>query len=141
MIETFIKVMYCISVSNTDRRDVMFTLNSKSPVPIFEQIVEQVGKYITLGVLKPNDQLPTVRTLAKELGINPNTVAKAYKICEETNLIYSEIGKGYFVSNTKAGVSNVLEGAYNDLLRATQYLISIGESKEQIIQHIEKELL
>lgn len=119
----------------------MFTLNPRSPIPIFEQIVEQVGKYITLGVLKPGDQLPTVRTLAKELGINPNTVAKAYKICEERNLIYSELGKGYFVSATNVGVNHVVDSAYTDLMNASKYLLSLGETKEDIILFIEKELL
>ena len=140
MIETFIKVGYCISISNTDRRDIMFTINTKSAIPIFEQIIEQVGKYITIGILKPLDQLPTVRTLAKELGINPNTVAKAYKICEEKNLIYSELGKGYFVRESNAGVNSILDSGYKDIKKAANYLISIGESKESILKFLEGEL-
>lgn len=119
----------------------MFTINSKSSLPIFEQIIEQVGKYITLGILQPHDQLPTVRTLAKDLGVNPNTVAKAYKLCEESGLIYSEAGRGYFVSNAKDGVSSVLQAAYAELVKAAEYLVTLGEDKQQVIQKLEKEIL
>lgn len=119
----------------------MFTIQSKSNTPIFEQLVEQVGKYIALGILSPHEQLPTVRTLAKELGINPNTVAKSYKICEELNLIYSEAGKGYFVTETQAGVNQILENAYNELRSVTRNLIEIGESKSDIIRFLEREIV
>ena len=119
----------------------MFTINTKSTVPIFEQIIEQVGKYITLGILQPKDQLPTVRVLAKELGINPNTVSKAYKACEDMNLIYSELGKGYFVRDTSDGVNTVVESGYKDFKKSALYLQSIGETKEAILQFLEKELL
>lgn len=118
----------------------MFTINTKSTVPIFEQIIEQVGKYITLGILSPKEQLPTVRVLAKELGINPNTVSKAYKACEELNLIYSELGKGYFVTDNKVGVNTVVEAAYGEIKKSALYLKSIGETKEDILQFLEKEL-
>lgn len=119
----------------------MFTINSKSSYPIFEQIIEQVGKYITLGILQPHDQLPTVRTLARDLGVNPNTVAKAYKLCEENELIYSQAGRGYFVSDTKEGVSSVLIAAYADLFKAAHYLITLGEDKQSVIEKLEKELI
>lgn len=135
------KVYYCITINSTDKEDVMFTIQSKSSTPIFEQIIEQVGKYITLGILEPHDQLPTVRTLAKQLGINPNTVAKSYKICEERNLIYSEVGKGYFVADSQSGVNQVLKDAYEQLRSASLVLIEIGESKESIFDFLEREVL
>ena len=56
-------------------------------------------KYIIAGVLKPNDALPSVRNVAKDLGINPNTVSKAYTELDMMNIIYSIAGKGMFVSD------------------------------------------
>ena len=56
----------------------MFLLNIQSKVPIFEQIETQIMRFIETGVLAPGDRLPSVRQLAKDNGINPNTVARAY---------------------------------------------------------------
>ena len=123
---------YCITISDTDRGDIMFSINSRSSLPIFEQIVQQVAKYIAIGILKPHDQLPTVRILAKELGINPNTVSKAYHECEMAGLIYSVAGKGSFVSDTTEGLDSVLEDAYSLLASAYQQLIELGEDPETV---------
>lgn len=118
----------------------MFDVDFKSTVPIFEQIVQQVGKYIALGLLKPNDQLPTIRTLAKDLGINPNTVAKAYHECELNGMIYSLPGKGSYVSTTDNGVNELVRSSYLDLLHYGQRLLDLGESKERILEVMEEKL-
>ena len=67
--------------------------------PIYEQIVREVEKLITLGILKPGTQIPSVRSLAVDLGINPNTVKKAYDILEEEGLIISKSTKGTFIGD------------------------------------------
>ena len=67
--------------------------------PIYEQIVKEVEKQITLGILEPGYQVPSVRALAYDLGINPNTVKKAYDILEENGLIISKSTKGTFISD------------------------------------------
>ena len=76
----------------------MFMLNPQDKAPIFAQLKKQIIEFIGLGILNPNDQLPSVRSLANELGINPNTVAKAYQDLEKSGLIYSVAGKGSFIS-------------------------------------------
>lgn len=111
----------------------MFSINLKDSKPIFEQIIDQVSQYIALGVLKGNEQLPPVRGLARSLGINPNTVAKAYQECEHRGLIYSIPGKGSYVSENKSGIRNVKEEAYEDLYVAYQNLRKLGEKRESII--------
>lgn len=68
----------------------MIHISSNSALPIFEQIVQEIGRLIAYEILEPHDQLPSVRSLAKDLGINPNTVVKAYDVCEKQNLIYSK---------------------------------------------------
>ena len=77
----------------------MLSLDFKSRQPIYEQIYNSIVKYIALGVLMPNQQLQTVRATALELGVNPNTVGKAYQKLEQDGYIYSVTGKGSFVSD------------------------------------------
>ncbi|WP_240915971.1 GntR family transcriptional regulator [Erysipelothrix sp. HDW6C] len=119
----------------------MISINTKSTTPIFEQIVQQVGKYIALGVLKPHEQLPTVRVLAKELGINPNTVSKAYHECEMNELIYSIPGKGSFVTDATEGVNTIVYDAYAQFLKAHNQLKELGETEEAISLFLERNKL
>lgn len=72
----------------------MITLDLTGRAPIYEQICSQFSSLISKGVLKENDKLPSSRMLAKELGLNPNTVAKAYSRLEHDDIIYSVAGKG-----------------------------------------------
>jgi GntR family transcriptional regulator len=69
-----------------------------SPVPIFEQIIEGVRRAIALGRLRPGAQMPTVRELAAELLINPNTAAKAYQLMEQSGVLVTRRGAGTFVA-------------------------------------------
>ena len=67
----------------------MFFLNTQSKEPIFEQIQNQILRFIQAGVLAPGDRLPSVRQLAQENGINPNTVSKAYIELEKNGYVYN----------------------------------------------------
>ena len=77
----------------------MFILKPQSRLPIFEQLKAQILVFISLGILAPNDKLPSVRSLANELAINPNTVAKAYQELELQGYVYTMPGKGCFVND------------------------------------------
>ena len=77
----------------------MYLINLQGKESIFEQIKKQIIRFIELGVLKPNDKLPSVRMLASDLGINPNTVARAYAELEKEGIIYTINKKGVFVSD------------------------------------------
>lgn len=76
----------------------MFAIDLRSRVPIYEQLVQNIVHLIAEGVLQPDDQLQSVRSLARELGINPNTVQKAYQELESKGLIYQAAGRGSFVA-------------------------------------------
>ena len=76
----------------------MFQLDVMSRTPVYEQIVGEIERFILTGVLKPEEQLPSVRGLSLELSINPNTILKAYNELDSLKLIFSVPGKGYFVS-------------------------------------------
>ena len=77
-------------------------------VPIYEQICKGFAELIGSGALKENDKLPGARTLAKDLGLNPNTVAKAYSRLEHDGIIYSVAGKGCFVAKQKGHIEKKL---------------------------------
>ena len=89
----------------------MFLINLQGKETIYEQIKAQIIKFINAGVLKPNDKLPSVRELANDLGINPNTVQKAYQELEQAGYIYSVFKKGSFVADVNTE-KNDLEEVY-----------------------------
>lgn len=75
----------------------MIVIDPRSRTPIYEQICESVEKLILSGYFAPDEQLPSVRSLARELAINPNTIAKAYQQLESQGLTYSLPGRGSFI--------------------------------------------
>jgi len=77
---------------------IEFALNDRSGVPIYRQIQDQIRFGIASGRLRPGEQLPTVRALAVELSVNPNTVIKAYNELEREGILTTEQGTGTFVA-------------------------------------------
>ena len=73
-------------------------LDFHSGLPIYTQIVNQIQSQLANGILKPSDQLPTVRALASELRVNFNTVARAYRILDEARIISTQQGRGTFIT-------------------------------------------
>jgi GntR family transcriptional regulator len=78
-----------------------FRLDLHSGVPVYRQIVDQVRGAIASSALQPGDQLPTVRQLAVDLAINPNTVVRAYRELELGGLLETHQGTGTFISSQK----------------------------------------
>ena len=74
------------------------TVNLKDRRPIYEQLIDQIVYLVLHGIMQPGEQLPSVRTLAGELAINPNTIQKAYAELERRGITYSVPGRGSFVS-------------------------------------------
>jgi GntR family transcriptional regulator len=74
-----------------------FTIDPHSGVPIYLQLIEQVKRSVALGVLAPGEQLPTVKQLATDLTVNPNTVARVYRELERDGVIEASPGRGSFV--------------------------------------------
>ncbi len=83
------------------RKAFPFSLDPRSGVPVYRQIIDQVTGGIAAGALAPGDQLPTVRQLAVDLSINPNTVIRAYRELEIRGVLETEQGTGTFISNQK----------------------------------------
>ena len=111
----------------------MYLINLQGKQSIFEQIKGQIIRFIEIGVLKPNDKLPSVRTLASELGINPNTVARAYSELEKEGVIYTLNKKGVFVSNKDK--NNYL---IDQAKIAVETLKNDGLKKKELIEIVNK---
>ena len=78
----------------------MILIDYKDRRPIYEQVIEKFQQMILCGALQPNEPMPSVRSLAMELSINPNTIQRAYQELERSGYIYTIKGKGSFVSDT-----------------------------------------
>ena len=89
----------------------MILIDYKSRKPIYEQIIDNVKELIVSGVLERDEQLPSVRQLAQELTINPNTIQKAYAELERQGVIYSLKGRGSFVGSSLNELRSVQQAA------------------------------
>lgn len=114
----------------------MIALNYRDSVPIYEQIMNSYRKLIITGVMKPDEKLPSVRSLAVELSINPNTIQRAYAGLESEGYVYSVGGKGSFVS----GNIESLQERKTDLLmvirKTASELFMLNASEDEIFAAI-----
>ena len=114
----------------------MFDLDLQSRTPIYEQLYKKTVELIIKGVLKENEQLPSVRSLAKDLSVNPNTVSKAYQELERNKIIYSVSGRGSFVS--KIVDTAVKDYILSDFDEKASEALKIGISKDELKERIEE---
>ncbi len=115
----------------------MLQLDFKSGTPIYDQIVLKVIKLKMLGALKAGDALPSVRALASKLGINPNTVMRAYAILEEKGVIYSVTGKGSFISG-ESDKSYLNDIVLKDFIKAVKDAKQMGKTAEELKNEIDR---
>jgi GntR family transcriptional regulator len=124
-------------------KKLMLHIDFRSGLPIYTQIVNQVQTQVASGILQPGDQLPTVRSLAEELRVNFNTVARAYRILDEARIISTQQGRGTFI--TEIPPPNVTERLRREALEAlTQRYIGEAtrlEFSKDDINQIVQELL
>ena len=116
----------------------MFNLDYQSGLPIYEQIVEQFERYIAFGVIKTKDQIPSIRELASSLGINPNTVKKAYEELEKRGAIVTVSTKGTFVTEKiNAVIDKKVKEKIKIIKDAFADLEKLGVSREDIMKKIQ----
>lgn len=87
---------------------MQFRIDNASDRPVYLQIIDQVKRDIALGRLAKDERLPTVRQLAQQLAINPNTIAKAYRQLEQEGIIVTKAGAGAFVANLDSSLSRTV---------------------------------
>ena len=124
-------------------KKLILQIDFRSGLPIYIQIVNQVQSQMAAGILKPGDQLPTVRALAEELRVNFNTVASAYRILDEARIISTQQGRGTYI--TEIPPPKVTEKLRKEALEAlTQRYISEAErldfSKEEIMEMVRDQI-
>ncbi|UCE42141.1 MAG: GntR family transcriptional regulator [Candidatus Aminicenantes bacterium] len=115
-----------------------FLLDMKSGIPFYRQIIDQVKTAIATGAVEAGHKLPTVRQLAVELSINPNTVSRAYTELELTGLVETQMGSGTFVSHRKVKQDDVERQRMLDQI--CQELISRASSYGFTLDDIMKNL-
>jgi GntR family transcriptional regulator len=112
----------------------IFTVDPRSGVPLYLQLIEQIKRSVALGTLAPGEQLPTVKALALELTVNPNTVARVYRELERDGVIDTSPGRGSFIRADGSGVearravSDVARTAFESAIREAK---SLGLSRQE----------
>ena len=117
----------------------MFQIDNLSHVPVYEQLIRQVENYVLTGILREGDKLPSVRTLAASLTINPNTIQKAFAELDRRGITRSVPGKGSFISQE---AKQVLAGEHREELKELEKYLNnfrlAGIGKEEILGCVEK---
>ena len=117
----------------------LINLDYQSRTPIYEQIVSSIEKYVALGILREREQIPSIREMAASLGVNPNTVKKAYDILENKKVITTVSTKGTFISDdTKNTTKLKIDSEIMLIKEKISELMKMGISMDEIIERIRK---
>ncbi|MCL1845159.1 MAG: GntR family transcriptional regulator [Defluviitaleaceae bacterium] len=115
----------------------MFKIDLKNRKPIYEQVIENFRRLIISGRLKEGDRVPSVRDMARELNVNPNTVQKAYRELEARKYFYTVLGQGSFISAPPEETGEI-DALLEQLHAIVRELIFRGKSKDEIVIFIEE---
>ena len=114
----------------------MIHLDYRDARPIYSQIFDNVCSQIVSGVLTPGDKLPSVRELATQLAINPNTIQRAYRELEAAGWIATVPGKGCFVCDNETTREKEWQRWYTAFDEASAMLMSLGVPREQLVRRL-----
>lgn len=118
----------------------MIVIDYKDSRPIYEQIADKFKLLILKGVLKPEEQMPSIRSLSVELSINPNTIQKAYAKLEQENYIYSVKGRGNFVSYDESLLDRKKQEFFTRFETYVKEALEIGIKKEELVDFIQQRI-
>ena len=116
----------------------MISIDSRNPKPLYEQVVDEFKKLIVAGVMAPDEKLPSVRSLASQLAINPNTIQRAYRELEAEGYILSIAGKGSFAADAGQLQTPEQREAVERLLADARALYRLGFDRARILSLIEE---
>lgn len=114
----------------------MIFIDYKDARPIYEQVVERFKTLILKGVMAADEKMPSVRNLAVELSINPNTIQRAYGELERQGYIYTVKGRGNFVSDSRQLVLKYKEEIFVQLQNVCRQAFEAGITEEELIENI-----
>jgi GntR family transcriptional regulator len=119
---------------------ISFSLDPINGVPIYRQIIVQIENAILSGRMKAGDKLPTIRSLAVALKVNPNTIAKAYGELEIRGILITQVGSGTYISNKKPSSENGVDIRKQKILGVMERFIremrDLGVDKEELLNMI-----
>ena len=116
----------------------MFDIDLRSRDPIYQQLVDKFKQLIMNHILEPDEKLPSVRQLAEELTVNPNTIQKAYRQLEQENFIYSVKGRGSFVQILESHVTNEkIEDIRTDFEQLVKEALFLGVEEATLIEWVQ----
>jgi len=115
-------------------------LNPTSGTPLYLQLVERLKHSIATGAIKAGEQLPSVRKMAEDLVINPNTVVRAYRDLESEELVELRHGSGVFVRESVAGRAGVMKKAEPIVRSAVDRLEALDLTEDEVRRLLENEL-
>lgn len=116
----------------------MFSVNYRDPLPVYEQIKAKLKQLMLSGAFTAETKLPSVRELASQLAINPNTIQKAYRELEAEGYIISIPGKGSYPVDSDSLKSRTLNELYCEFDSVVSKLINLGVSTGSLAERIEK---
>lgn len=116
----------------------MLSINYRDPRPIYEQVRDSLRQLILSGAMEPGEKLPSVRTLASSLAINPNTIQRAYRELEQLGLIYAVAGKGAFVAEDSAAKEKRKQELFDTLSQQISELKLLGAAEGELIAQIHR---
>jgi GntR family transcriptional regulator len=119
---------------------MIFRLPQSSGVPVYLQLMEQLRHAVETGALRVGDQLPTIRKVASDLVVNPNTVARAYRELEHEGLIELRHGSGAFIKESVGGRVRLLRSAHALVRGAIERLVSLELTDDELRRVLESEL-
>jgi GntR family transcriptional regulator len=114
----------------------LFTINYRDPRPIYEQVRDSLRRAIIAGAIKADEKIPSVRDLAAQLAINPNTIQRAYRELEAEGYVYSVSGKGSFVSECQEALQLRKTQLFGQLDAAAAEILHLGVTAETLCAHI-----
>ena len=119
---------------------MMVEIDFREKRPLYEQISSRIEEQIIRGFMEPDEPLPSVRNLAVELSINPNTVQKAYADLEQKGLTYSVSGRGSFVSNVEALMPVKREEVLTELDTVVTKALQLGVEGAIIVDRVKRRI-
>src|SRR5580704_2398043 len=118
----------------------MFRVNPSSGIPLYLQLMEQVKHAVETGALRDGDQLPTIRKVAEELVMNPNTVVRAYRELEHEGVVELKHGSGAFIKESAGGRARVIRKAQAVVQAAIERLLLLSLTENELRRVFEYEL-
>ncbi len=117
----------------------MFQIDVMSRTPVYEQLVDQVERFILMGILKEDDKLPSVRSLSTQLAVNPNTIQKSYSELDRRGVVYSVPGRGCFVARDARECIGMRKRQQLDAFTEQVHELALaGIEKEAILSCVEE---